>query len=194
MNDQLISLGVRLKKIRKERGLTLQALADITQLTAGLLSKIENFRTIPSIMVLLEIARALEIDLSELFSGISFSPAARMLLVRADEHRQLEREEGRPLDYAMIMELPLAAVNLQMMLVTLIPQAACPPVTTEADEFFYILSGSCRYRVGTEVFELHPGDALWFDGAQPHAPEVCDAEVRILVLYLLREQHKGSSR
>ena len=48
MREQLIVLGTRIKKIRKERKMTLQALADRTGLTAGLLSKIENFRTIPS--------------------------------------------------------------------------------------------------------------------------------------------------
>ena len=38
MREQLIVLGTRIKKIRKERIMTLQALADRTGLTAGLLS------------------------------------------------------------------------------------------------------------------------------------------------------------
>lgn len=42
MREQLIVLGTRIKKIRKERKMTLQALADRTGLTAGLLSKIEK--------------------------------------------------------------------------------------------------------------------------------------------------------
>ena len=47
MREQLIVLGTRIKKIRKERKMTLQALADRTGLTAGLLSKIENWSASP---------------------------------------------------------------------------------------------------------------------------------------------------
>ena len=71
MREQLIVLGTRIKKIRKERKMTLQALADRTGLTAGLLSKIENFRTIPSLPVLVGIAAALQIDLAALFEGMT---------------------------------------------------------------------------------------------------------------------------
>lgn len=56
MNEQLTCLGMRLKELRRKRLLTLQQLAERTELTAGLLSKIENFRTIPSLPVLLSIA------------------------------------------------------------------------------------------------------------------------------------------
>ena len=73
MREQLVTLGCKIRELRKKRRMTLQELAERTGLTAGLLSKIENFRTIPSLPVLAEIARALETGLSELFEDIVFS-------------------------------------------------------------------------------------------------------------------------
>ena len=67
MNDDLLVLGGRLREIRKKKGLTLQQLADRTGLTAGLLSKIENLRTSPSLPVLSDLATALGTDMADLF-------------------------------------------------------------------------------------------------------------------------------
>ena len=97
MREQLIVLGTRIKKIRKERKMTLQALADRTGLTAGLLSKIENFRTIPSLPVLVGIAAALQIDLAALFEGMTAGKKSEWLLVRPADRSPVEREEGRNL-------------------------------------------------------------------------------------------------
>ena len=121
MREQLIVLGTRIKKIRKERKMTLQALADRTGLTAGLLSKIENFRTIPSLPVLVGIAAALQIDLAALFEGMTAGKKSEWLLVRPADRSPVEREEGRNLTYEMILEAPLSAVNMQLLFVTIPP-------------------------------------------------------------------------
>ena len=55
MYEHLSFLGIKLREQRKIRRLTLRELAHRTKLSAGLISKIENFRTIPSLPVLLSI-------------------------------------------------------------------------------------------------------------------------------------------
>lgn len=188
MREQLIVLGSRIKEIRKERKLTLQALATETGLTAGLLSKVENFRTVPSLPVLVNIASALKIDLAELFKGMTAVKKSRWLRVRPEERTSVEREEGRPLQYRMILETPLSAVNLQMMHVTIPPGPGGETVTTEADELLYILEGRFRYRLGDEWVELASGDMLYFDGMLPHVPENdSGANASLIAFYFLRE-------
>lgn len=188
MREQLIVLGSRIKEIRKERKLTLQALATETGLTAGLLSKVENFRTVPSLPVLVNIAFALKIDLAELFKGMTAVKKSRWLRVRPEEQAPIEREEGRHLQYRMILEVPLAAVNLQMMHVTIPPGPGGETVTTEADELLYILDGRFRYRLGEDWVELAPGDMLYFDGMLPHVPENgSGADATLIAFYFLRE-------
>ena len=48
-DDRLSRIGKKIKEIRKNRQMSLQEVASKSSVTAGLLSKIENFRTIPSL-------------------------------------------------------------------------------------------------------------------------------------------------
>ncbi len=49
MNDFLIGIGKRLKDIRKKNNLTINELAFRANVSNGLVSRIENGRTIPSL-------------------------------------------------------------------------------------------------------------------------------------------------
>ena len=195
MREQLITLGCRIRELRKKRKVTLQELAEQTELTAGLLSKIENFRTIPSLPVLLEIAKALETDLSGLFEGIVFSEKKNWILVRSNEQRPVEREPEHGLCYRMILETPLDAVNMQVMLVTEGTGREHRPVSTEADQLLYILSGRFHYRIGDDSIELAEGDLLFFDGSIPHGPEhKPGSSFSMLAFYFLHSESNTGSR
>ena len=85
MYEHLSFLGIKLREQRKIRRLTLRELAHRTNLSAGLISKIENFRTIPSLPVLLSIARELRLDPGRLFDGMPSAEDRPWLLVRAGE-------------------------------------------------------------------------------------------------------------
>ena len=69
MNDFLIGIGKRLKDIRKKNNLTINELAFKANVSNGLVSRIENGRTIPSLPVLLDLIQSLEIDASYFFEG-----------------------------------------------------------------------------------------------------------------------------
>jgi transcriptional regulator with XRE-family HTH domain len=72
-----------LRAVRKQRGLTLAILAEQTGLTKSYLSKIERQRSTPSIAVALKVARALDVDVAQLFSDKS---ADEMIVIdRADD-------------------------------------------------------------------------------------------------------------
>ncbi len=190
MREQLISLGGRIKEIRKQEKFTLQELADRTGLTAGLLSKIENFRTVPSLPVLMSIATALQVDLAELFAGMSFAHKPKWLLIRHSDQKPVEREESDGMSYSVILETALNAVNLQVLLVTVQPGVKREPVSGEGDEMLYILSGKMEYRLGEDRVQLQAGDTLFFDGALPHAPvNPHKSPVTLLACYFLRENH-----
>jgi quercetin dioxygenase-like cupin family protein len=38
-------------------------------------------------------------------------------------------------------------------------------------EFLYMLEGNVVYRHGEKTYDMHPGDALFFDAEAPHGPE-----------------------
>lgn len=188
MREHLISLGTRIKSFRKERKMTLQEFAEKTALSPGLLSKIENFRTIPSLPVLVRIAAALEIDMADLFSGITFREQPKWLLIHGGECELVEREESVGMSYRALLETPLDASALQVMLVTIAPGVQRGPVTSEADELLYLLSGELGYQLGENKLPMNPGDLLYFDGAIPHFPvNNGPLPAVLLVCYLLRK-------
>lgn len=84
----MASLGERIKKLRKERGLTLQALAG-DELSKGMLSLIENNKANPSMESLAYIADRLAIDQNELLEEFS-TTEIRKLLREAEELYKVE--------------------------------------------------------------------------------------------------------
>jgi len=58
----------KLKKIREKKGFTIEKLAEAANISAGYLCRLENgSRNNPSILVMKNIAKALGVDISEIF-------------------------------------------------------------------------------------------------------------------------------
>ena len=189
MYEHLSFLGARLREQRRLRRLTLRELAKRTGLSAGLISKIENFRTIPSLPVLLSIARALRLDPAKLFDGMPCSEDRPWLLVRAGEGTPIERESNHGMEYSMLLESGIAASEFQLMLVRVAPGAKRKAVSGAGTELLYLLSGELDYRIGDDTIPFRAGDALFFDGSLPHVPvNNSSAEAVMLVFYLLSEE------
>ncbi|RLQ90703.1 helix-turn-helix transcriptional regulator [Planomicrobium sp. Y74] len=84
----MASLGERIKKLRKERGLTLQALAG-DELSKGMLSLIENNKANPSMESLAYIAQRLEVDINELLEDVT-AVELRELLEKVEKMYKVE--------------------------------------------------------------------------------------------------------
>ena len=75
--------------------MTLQDVANKSDVSAGLLSKIENFRTVPSLPVLLSIAKSLEVDMSELVKDVTTDGSTSdHIIIRGDSRERIDREES----------------------------------------------------------------------------------------------------
>ena len=189
MNDDLTVLGGRIREIRKQKGLTLQQLADRTGLTAGLLSKIENLRTSPSLQVLSDLAGALGTDIAALFLDAAGSRGNRKWRhFPAEKFQLIDREENQGFAYQLIFESRLSGDRQQVMLVEVEPGARRKPVSGDGNEILYMISGHLKYRIGEDVIDFKTGDVLFFDSAVPHVPENPGREKAVLLaIYHLTE-------
>ncbi len=185
----LIEIGLRIREERKRRRLTLDALAARAGLSKGLLSRIENFRAMPSLPVLADIARSLEVDMGELVRGIGASDNSDYLLVRAGRGRILEREKSVGFHYASIFSRTLAGSHMEMFVLSLDPGARRQLLTTNGEQIVYALAGGVDFKLGTKSIRLNPGDALFFNGRIPHAPANPGRRpAQLLALYFLENQ------
>jgi transcriptional regulator with XRE-family HTH domain len=66
--------------MRNERGLSQEALAEAASLTADYLGFIERGENVPTLTVILKLAKALGVDASELLREFTLPPLKRMKL------------------------------------------------------------------------------------------------------------------
>ncbi|WP_082774054.1 helix-turn-helix domain-containing protein [Hymenobacter sp. PAMC 26628] len=186
-HDKLSLIGVRILELRKAKKLSLRELAKRSGLSAGLLSKIENFRTVPSLSVLVEIANSLEVDVAVLVKNINGETTAPYLLVRADEGRPEQRDDSKGLLYKYLLSQDLLNYSLRVNEVHISPNTYRKPLATNALELVYVLEGTVHYGFKEGEVAVGPGDTLYFDGLLAHSVRNDAARpARLLKVYLLR--------
>lgn len=185
MNDFLIGIGKRIKTIRKEQKLTISEVATNAGVSNGLISKIENGRTIPSLPVLLELINALKIDASSFFKGIENSQSANYIHILKNQMQVIEKEiEAKGFSYQHIFSKSLSTIGFEAVILTIQPNSKREKIITDAWEFKYIIKGSCTYIIDEDEIIVNEGDSIYFNGKTPHVPINNTAqECTMLVLY-----------
>jgi transcriptional regulator with XRE-family HTH domain len=72
--------GDTLRRLRNERGLSQERLAEAANLTADYIGFIERGENVPTLTVLLKLAKALSVDAAELLREFTLSALKRMKL------------------------------------------------------------------------------------------------------------------
>ncbi|NNE76547.1 MAG: helix-turn-helix transcriptional regulator [Pricia sp.] len=172
MDDYLIGIGKRIKEIRKKNGNTINDVAQGANVTGGLISRIENGRTIPSLPVLLKIINTLNVEVIDFFHGMPKVNGTNFIVSRKEENTIIEKEdEAVGFSYTYIFGKQLTSLGFETVLLDIAPNSKREKVTTDAFEFKYVLSGECYYLIGEEEVLLREGDSIYFDGRIPHVPE-----------------------
>jgi len=186
-DDSLFKIGLNIRQARRQRDLTLADIARHTGISKGLLSKIENFRTVPSLPVLAAVARSLNLKLENLVKGIGVEAKASGQFVAAASRLPFEREKARGFHYAALVARALGGIGFESVVLTLAPGAKRRPVSTDGHEFIFMLKGTIMFRIGSEAIKLSAGDAFYFDGHLPHTPQnPTTSTAELLVIYLLK--------
>ncbi len=175
------AIGRQVKRYRKQLGLTITDLGTRTDLSAGMLSKIENGNTSPSLATLRALSTALNVPVTALFR--EFEEQRDATFVKAGQGLSIERRGTRAgHQYQLLGHSVHSDVSVEPYLITLESDAEVFPIFQHTGvEFIYILQGSMVYRHLNATYTLTPGDSLFFDSDAPHGPErLVDLPVRFL--------------
>jgi transcriptional regulator with XRE-family HTH domain len=185
MNDYLIGIGKRIKDIRKKSKKTISTIANAAEVSNGLISRIENGRTIPSLPVLLNIINALEIEVSDFFEGMPKPTEENYIVSRAEDNSIIEKEDdAKGFTYQYIFGKQLSSIGFEAVLLEVKPNSKREKVETDAFEYKYMLSGECVYVIGDDEVLIKEGDSIFFDGRIPHVPiNRSKSSAKMLVLY-----------
>ena len=188
MNEELLlQLGDKIKAKRTQKNFTLEQLANRAGVSKGLISQIENNRTVPSLPVLFNIIHSLEEDLRTFFEDMHDTLTTnRVLIIRKGEEKMFSKEPVKGFSYKRILTRTVASQAADVVLLELKKNASRKQmISTDAFECKYILKGDVEYQIEKEIFTLHEGDTLFFDGRAKHRlKNIGQTEALILVFYL----------
>ena len=168
-----VAIGREVRAFRKQQGITVVELSKLTDLSIGMLSKIENGHTCPSLTTLQTLAHALCVPLTAFFRG--FEEKREAIFTKAGKGVEIEREGTRAgHQYNLLGHIGSnsSGVIVEPYLISL---------TSESDTFktfqhsgiemIYMLEGKVDYLHGNSIYPLEPGDTLFFDADAPHGPD-----------------------
>jgi len=188
MNEDLILIiGDKIKAKRQRKKITLEELANRAGVSKGLISQIENNRTVPSLPVLFGIIHALEEDVKVFFEDMhDHFTNKHVLVVRKGEGKPFGKEPVKGFSYKRILTKTITAQAADVVLLELKKDAVRRQmIQTDAFECKYIIKGKIEYQVEHEKFILQAGDTLFFDGRARHRlRNIGPTDCQILIVYL----------
>lgn len=163
-------VGQEIRAHRKRHGMTMADLAAAAEVSQGMLSKIENGQTSPSLSTIAALADALSVPVSGLFTPIETARAVSF--IPAGEGRDMDRRGTKAGHlYQLLGEGVGGDVGMEPYLITLDAESETyDQFRHEGVEFIHVLSGELVYRHGERDFHMRPGDSLFFDAGAPHGP------------------------
>jgi mannose-6-phosphate isomerase-like protein (cupin superfamily)/DNA-binding Xre family transcriptional regulator len=171
MDEHLIAENI--KALRKQKKITLQELADVTNLTKGYLSKIERSKKAPPYSTLNKIAMALGIDAAFLLGErLDRSNDARISFTKRDQGKVVKMmsslSEGSLYGYgyeALAANKP--GKNMEPFIIE--PAFGEEAIFQhEGEEFMYVLEGTHELIYNGVKYLMKQGDSVYFDATVPH--------------------------
>ena len=156
ISTALDQVGVRLRRLRRQRNLTLTSLAEATGISKSTLSRLESGQRRPSLELLLPLAQAYRVPLEDLVGAPEVGDPRLRLKPRSASGRTvipLTRQPGGMKAWKIIIPVTKSMPNL---------------TTHDGYEWLYVLSGRLRLILGDHDLIMGPGEVAEFDTHVPH--------------------------
>jgi transcriptional regulator with XRE-family HTH domain len=183
------SVGQRVRRVRDEKGLTVQDVSQRTGLDSDYLNQIEADEVSPPLGALIRIAKALDMKLGRFISSGEVKPFA---IVRHDERRVVSRytsAQGDQYGYTYESLAPdKKDRQMEPFMVTLVPSGAKTELSAHGgQEFIYVLEGAMEVTLDDYSDVLYPGDSIYYDSEIPHLVR-CHGDKETVILAVLYAQ------
>ncbi len=152
-----MTLGEKLKKLRLEKKMTLQDVADRTGYSKALISRIENDSVAPSVGSLMKISGALQIKLHDLFAAIEGS---KMSIVKKGGRESYRADSGVKIETLCHLS---DGRKMDAVIKTFDSGAASEEKVKEkpAEQWWYVLKGKLNVSVDDRTAQLNEGDSMY---------------------------------
>jgi len=162
-------IGVRVKKLREEKSLSLDELSKLTGFGIDFLESIESNKIQPQLGTVIKLSKALDSAFSRLVSGVGDKLYS---VTRKSEEKPVSRSTSQKGKKQIYKYKSLAAEvkgrHMEALIVQLEENPGQEMSVHEGEEFIYILDGVAVLKIGEDVFDLNPGDSVYYLSTTPH--------------------------
>ena len=179
------AIGERVKRMREEKGLTLDELSNLTGFEVEFLKRIENNEVQPQLGTMMRLSKALDSAFGRLVSGVGNKLYS---ITRKNEQKIISRstsKKGQQKAYTYKSLAPeVQGRHMEALIVQLETLSEPEPSCHDGEEFIYVLDGLVSLRIGEDSFDLEPGDSAYYLSTTPHIIMAKEGSATILaVLY-----------
>ena len=164
MMDPTSNIGTVLKKVRVERGLTLEDTSNLTGVSKAMLGQIERGESNPTISILWKISTGLRISFSELLGSESnnYDP------ISIEDIEPVNESDGKMILYNVFPFNPIS--GFEYFYIKLLPGArhVSTPHQDSTDEHIVVTKGTLVLIVEDQTFELASPSAIMFKSNKNH--------------------------
>ena len=162
------NVGAEIRRLRKLRKLTLEALGQATGLSVGYLSQVERNKSSPTVKAMFDISHALGVTINWFFhEGDPGDRDEDRFVVRAGRRRSIRYDTG------IVDELlNTSAVKSFEFLMSSFPANSSvqdSPYSHEGEECGVVLAGRLRIQIDGIEYELREGDSFSFPSTLQHS-------------------------
>ena len=158
-------LGERVRTLRRERGWTLELLAERSGVSRAMISKLERGEKNPTLVVAARVAEGLGVSLSQLV-GIE---ARKEIVVVPKQRRMVMRDPETGFERQLLS--PSFGGELEFIR-NVVPEGSTsgefPPHRRGGEEYVVVEKGRLRAILGSEEHVLEEGDAAYFEADVAH--------------------------
>lgn len=163
-----MDIGSRMRELRKERGLSLEALAKKSDVAVGSLSRIEtgkgggNFRTLE------KVAQALKVSMAEFYRGLEAPSQDAVYLKPKEEEAQTYTYDEKAA--AILLTAQVSKKNMLPQMIVLQPRGktAKEEYPKGTERWLFGLEGAVDVKVGKESYRISKGSTLYLDASVSH--------------------------
>jgi transcriptional regulator with XRE-family HTH domain len=165
------SVGEKIKRLREKKRVSLQDFAERTGFSSAILSEIENRFDSPSLGALIEISKALDVEVGYFFKK---NPTKRFSIVRKDKRMTTSRfalKSGVKYGYSYeSLGQDKKNRHMEPFIVTLEPSTLKneKPSKHAGEEFIFVLEGEMEVILEDHRDILYPGDSIYYDSQIEH--------------------------
>lgn len=166
------AIGATLRELRESRDLSARQLAALSDVSAAMISRIENGHVSPSIATLSAVASALDVPMISLFRDTAANHADYTHVKAGQGLRSTRISEDHLHEYLVLANRLRRDLQFQAHLVTLRRQEAKPPIYVgHGVVFIHVLKGEAIYTYGPTRITLKEGDSVTIDAELRHGFE-----------------------